>query len=170
MPERHPGAVYGASKGKRPGSKLWYQRRVKYKATWSGGRWDEYVKAHMFGRVLQVCAGGSVVGDVRLDKYETPGMTVRGDMLALPFEDRSFDTVACDPPYGVKNPYRVRLQRELFRVARRRVIWKAPWLLRGRGWVLRKDLLTMIGSHTCASISALAVFDRDGKALFEDDE
>jgi len=68
--------------------------------------------------------------------------------------------VACDPPYALENPRRVHLQRELFRVARSRIIFKAPWIPRGKGWMLRKDLVVLIASHSCLNVAVLSVLDR----------
>lgn len=147
-------------RGKRPGSKLWY-RRVLYAPEWSASKWNEYLLGTAVGTHLQVCCGGSFIGDVRVDvTRKAPAATVIADMLRLPFAGRSFDTVSCDPPYSLANPVRVRLQRELARVARRRIVFKAPWIPRAKGWTLRENLLTLIGSHTCASVAVLSVLDR----------
>ena len=107
-----------------------------------------------------MCCGGSHEGAVRVDlDPAAPGLTVRGDMLRLPFRGESFDTVACDPLYEIGYPKRVSLQRELLRVARRRLIFKAPWVPRGRGWKLQ-DPVMGIFSHTFANVAILAVLDR----------
>ena len=147
---RHPGAVYGASKGSAPGSKHYYR------AVWSASKWDEFVETRATGTVAQVCAGGSFVGQVRIDLLPTPATNVRADMLALPLRDKSFDTVCCDPSYTIGYPDRVRLQRELVRVARQRVLFKAPWLLRGSGWHTTEVVL--LASHTVANVALLSVF------------
>ena len=159
---RHPGKVYGNSKGRAPGSKQYYRK------VYSASRWDEFLRAHSTGSLLQVCTGGSFLGSVRVDKDpEAPAVNVRADMLKLPFLDRSFDTVACDPIYGIDFRSRVLLQRELSRVARQRIIFKAPWIPRAAGWSLQDNLSTAILSHTCANISMLSILDRrpETKAL-----
>lgn len=149
---RHAGKVYGASKGKQPGSKQWYR------PVYSGGKWDQFLLAESVGTLLQVCTGGSAIGDVRVDRDGTvPGVTVVADMLHLPFAACSFDTVACDPMYNLSNPDRIRLQRELARVARKRIIFKAPWIPRASGWLLVGCVLQ--GSHTCANVAVLSVLE-----------
>lgn len=76
------------------------------------------------GLTLHVCCGKSLVGNIRVDRYE-PTADILADYRYLPFRDRSFDTVLCDPPWGKRE--RVDLGvinwlRELSRVARQRII------------------------------------------------
>ena len=157
MSERHPGAVYGASKNKAPGSKQFYR------PTYSGGKWDQFVIGHAVGRILQVCCGGSSIGQVRVDIDATvPGVTVQGSMLALPFRDGAFETVCCDPMYNLGNPERIHLQRELARVATARLLFKAPWIPRASGWELKDTIL--IASHTCANVAVLSRLDKAAAA------
>lgn len=157
---RHEGTVYGGSKGKAPGSKHWYR------SVFSGGKWDQFVLGHAVGSVLQVCCGGSRVGTVRVDiDSSVPGVNVVADMRYLPFRDEAFETVCCDPMYELGNDQRVHLQRELTRVAKARVLFKAPWIMRATGWKLVETVL--MGSHTCANIAVLSRLDRiHGDGLF----
>jgi hypothetical protein len=103
---------------------------------------------------------------VRVDLDPTvPGVTVIADMQRLPFRDEAFETVCCDPMYTLPHPERVYLQRELTRVAARRVLFKAPWLLRATGWDLKETVLLM--SDTCADVAVLSRIDRvHGAGLF----
>lgn len=152
--KRHPGEVRGHSKNKKPGSKHFYRR------VYSGGQWDAYLFTHSVGSLLQVCCGGSYSGQVRVDlDPNAPAVNVIADALKLPLLDQSFDTVACDPIYEMVYPDRVHLQRELTRVARLRVIFKAPWIPRASGWRLQDKSLTLIGSHTCANVALMCVLD-----------
>lgn len=82
-------------------------------------------------------------------------------MSTLPLADASVDTVACDPIYGLGFPERVRLQRELSRVARRRILFKAPWIPRARGFRLSQVFL--LASHTCQNVAVLSVLERRGQ-------
>lgn len=155
---RHAGAVYGASKGKQPGSKH------LYRPTWSGGKWDEFLETRSTGHCLQVCAGGSYFGSVRIDLDGTAhGRNVTGDALHLPFRDGAFETVACDPPYEWDFPRRIWLQRELARVAARRILFKAPWIPRATGWRLVETLL--VASETCANVAVMTQLDLVAKQL-----
>lgn len=151
--KRKAGAVYGHSKGKAPGSKHFYR------PVWSGGKWDEFAHSRSSGSLLQVCCGASREGSVRADlDPEAPAANVRADMLRLPFANDSFDTVACDPPYGIPMPQRVHLQREIVRVARKLVLFKAPWIPRATGWALGETVL--VGTHTCQNVAVLSVLER----------
>lgn len=169
---RHAGSVYGHSKQRRrgqsplfssvsgrPGSKLWYR------PVFSGGSWNQFFLSKSYGRVLQVCCGGSDVGIARVDRDPAAyGANVLADQLSLPFRDRSFDVVGCDPLYELDYPNRVRLQREICRVARTRIVFKAPWIPRATGWRLIETVL--IGSHTCANVAVLSVLDRTEPQYF----
>lgn len=152
-PRRHAGAVYGASKGKAAGSKHYYRR------VWSASRWDEFLDSRSIGSLLQVCTGASRRGAVRVDFLrDAPGVTVVASFSALPFPSGSFDTVAVDPPYQIGHPDRIRLQREAARIARVRILFKAPWLPRASGFHLVETVL--LASHTCANIAVLSVIER----------
>jgi hypothetical protein len=138
----------------------------RYRPAYSGGKWDEFLKAWVVGRHLQVCCGGSKVGEVRVDiDPSVPGVTVVANQKELPFRDDSFDTVSCDPIYTLPLPERIHLQRELFRVAARRVIFKAPWIPRGRAWHLHEPL-TLIAPDTCNNVAVLSVLNKGPEDRF----
>lgn len=152
---RHPGKVYGRSQNKQPGSKQFYRK------TFSASSWDAFLELNAVGSCLQVCCGGSTFG-VGVDIDPTvPGVKVVADMRALPFRDKSFDTVACDPMYNLGNPDRIHLQRELARVGRQRILFKAPWIARATGWSLAETML--LASHTCANVAVLSRLDHSGQ-------
>lgn len=150
--KRAKGEPYGHSKGRQLGSKQFYR------PVWSGGKWDEFVKSRSKGALLQVCCGGSWLGQARVDFLPLEAVNVRADMLRLPFARDSFETVACDPPYDLSFPDRVHLQRELARVTRKRILFKAPWIPRATGWALGETVL--IASHTCQNVAVLSVLER----------
>ena len=100
-----------------------------------------------------------MIGTVRVDSDPTvPGVTVVADMLALPFRGSAFETVAADPMYNLDYPTRVFVQRELGRVAARRVLFKGPWVPRMTGFTLIETLLVL--SDTCANVAVMSVLDR----------
>jgi hypothetical protein len=68
------------------------------------------------------------------------------------------DTIACDPIYNIGFPERVRLQREMARVARHRILFKGPWIPRAHGWRLRQTFL--LASHTCANVAVFSVLEK----------
>lgn len=153
---RHPGAIYGHSNGRAPGQKHFY--RVVYTIT----AWDDFLRLWVTGTLAQVCCGASKIADVRIDiDPKAPGVDVVADMSTLPLADASIDTVACDPIYSLGFPERVRLQRELARVARRRILFKAPWIPRARGFKLIQAFL--LASHTCQNVAVLSVLERRGQ-------
>lgn len=155
---RHPGEVYGASKRRSPGQKHWYR------PVWTFSRWDEFIRTRSVGTVVQVCTGGSSEGNVRVDlDRSAPGVNVVADFRALPLPNDCADTVVCDPPYSIGHPDRIRLQRELTRIARSRLLFKAPWIPRATGWMMTEAVL--LGSHTCANIALLSVLECDRSQL-----
>lgn len=150
---RHSGKVYGHSKGKQPGSKLYYRQ------VYTIPGWDQFITAHRLDPLLQVCAGGSFLGFWRVDHDpKSPSANIRASMYRLPFPSKTFGTVACDPPYELPFPDRVRLQRELARVAIWRIIFKGPWIPRCPGWTLTQTVL--IASHTCQNVAILSILDQ----------
>src|SRR5438132_1672841 len=152
---RHPGQVYGHSNGSRPGQKHFYNRVYSIEA------WDDFLRLFTVGTLAQVCCGASTLGTIRVDiDSAAPGVNVIGDMYALPLGDQAVDTVACDPIYGIGFPERVRLQRELARVSRRRILFKGPWIPRARGFKLKEAFL--LASHTCQNVAVLSVLERIG--------
>lgn len=155
MTTRHAGKVYGHSKGRRPGQKHYYR------PVYSGSCWDEFVAAHTIGTLLQVCCGGSFLGRVRVDRDSAaPAVTVVADQRYLPFASEAFDTIACDPIYGLQYPDRIHLQREIARVARSRILFKAPWIPRAAGWTLREPVMGIL-SHTCANVAIMTALVRN---------
>jgi hypothetical protein len=73
---------------------------------------------------LHVCSGHSQLGDVRLDIDATVRPHVLSDASKLPFPDKSFETVLCDPPYNGQYWWNHAVLSELARVARTRIIFQ----------------------------------------------
>ena len=78
------------------------KKHLKLKPSWV---WDktveEFVKSIMKGHSLNVCAGQSTLGDVKLDLDPADKSIIRGDMIDLPFENCTFDTVIQDPVWKI---------------------------------------------------------------------
>lgn len=76
------------------------KRVHKFKGAW---RWpaevERFIREECEGDVLHVCCGGSDLGDVRVDADSEREPDIVADMTNLPFDDCSFDTVLCDPPW-----------------------------------------------------------------------
>lgn len=74
---------------------------------------------------LHVCCGRSPLGDLRVDNDpdNEPDVLI-DDAARLPFDDESFESVLCDPPYNGKMQWNHDLLSELSRVASRRIIFQ----------------------------------------------
>jgi len=108
------------------------KRVHKFKDAW---RWPEDVERFLRERcespVLHVCCGGSQLGDVRVDADTEREPDVVADMTELPFDDCSFATVLCDPPWKSVDIFdRHGLFYELVRVTELggRIIHNATWV------------------------------------------
>jgi len=82
------------------------------------------IRSLFVGRTLHVCCGHSPVGDIRCDADESVRPDVKCDATSLPFADKAFDTVLCDPPYNGKFRWNHDLLSELSRVAGSRIIFQ----------------------------------------------
>jgi hypothetical protein len=94
--------------------------------------WPEAVEELLAGLLqppsLHVCCGKSKLGDVRFDADPANNPDVVGDAACLPFDDESFGTVLCDPPYNGKFQWNHDLLSELSRVAKHRIVFQ-HWFL-----------------------------------------
>lgn len=95
-----------------------------YRPEWADSeeitRWLE---REMFeGSVLNFPSGTSRVGDVRADVDPSVDPDIVADINAPPFEDDSFDTVYCDPPYSYHAFDKNQFVLNLWDIARDRLI------------------------------------------------
>lgn len=79
------------------------------------------------GQSLHLCCGKSKLGTKRLDLYE-PGVDYQVDAANTGLDDKSFETVLCDPPYNGEMQWNHDLLTELARLASRRIIFQ-HWFL-----------------------------------------
>ena len=89
---------------------------------------ESVIASLLIPRSLHVCCGLSQLGDVRLDINPDVNPDTLHDAVPLPFDDQSFETVFCDPPYNSKFQWNHDLLCELSRVAKRRIIFQ-HWFL-----------------------------------------
>jgi Double zinc ribbon/Methyltransferase domain len=103
--------------------------RLESSWVWNGSVAD-FVRRRIRGRSLNVCAGLSELGDVKVDLDPKDRKAIRGDVSNLPFPDNSFDTVICDPPWRIGYHQRWKPFFELVRVCKvgGRIIHNAYWL------------------------------------------
>ena len=62
---------------------------------------EEFVKDKIKGHSLNICAGESPLGDVKIDLDPKDRSVIKGDMKKLKFKDETFDTVISDPPWKI---------------------------------------------------------------------
>jgi len=88
------------------------RKKLRFVKVWA---WPKDIEALISANIrplsLHVCSGHSKLGDVKLDLYE--GADVKGDMFHLPFRDKIFNTVICDPPWKLPIHLRPKLLFEL---------------------------------------------------------
>lgn len=83
---------------------------------------EKFISTLLIPRSLHVCAGMSQLGDIRVDNH--CDCDVKSNAVSLPFKDRSFESVLCDPPYNGKFRWNHDLLTELSRVAKKRIIFQ----------------------------------------------
>jgi ubiquinone/menaquinone biosynthesis C-methylase UbiE len=91
---------------------------------------EDFVRCKVRGYSLNVCAGMSPIGDVKVDIEPQTGGVIKADMRNLPFEDNTFDTVVSDPPWKIGFYQRMKPFFECVRVCkvRGRIIYNAYWI------------------------------------------
>lgn len=81
---------------------------------------DRWLEGQLIGTSLNVCKGKSTVGDITIDIVRDLSPCIVADLFHLPFPNKSFDTVICDPPFDYYGS--LKWIHELRRVANRRII------------------------------------------------
>ena len=120
----------------------------------------EWVEEHIDGYTLNICAGRSRIGDVKVDMDPRLDPDVVADMNDLPFEHGTFDSVVSDPPWNLDYFDR----REPFYEAVRMLkpggilIYNAPWKPTS-SWVTLEDSFTRVDDDW-AEVSVLWQFRR----------
>lgn len=97
-----------------------------YRADWGDTpdiqRW---LRKEMFvGETLNFPCGASLIGDVRADVDTSHNPDIVADLHNLPFKERSFDTVYCDPPYHFYGGKQYHFVNPLWDLARERIIFQ----------------------------------------------
>jgi hypothetical protein len=71
-----------------------------YEVHWSHPKSvDSWLRTQIIGSSLNVCKGRSNLGDVTIDIVRELEPTLLADLSHLPFENKTFDTIICDPPF-----------------------------------------------------------------------
>lgn len=63
---------------------------------------DRFIRENCTGFTLNVCAGESPIGDVKIDADPQRPEVIPADMNHLPFPEATFDSVIFDPPWKME--------------------------------------------------------------------
>lgn len=88
---------------------------------------ENLIESLLVGRSLHLCSGKSKLGTVRLDLHEE-NADIHEDAAHTSLDDKSFDTVLCDPPYNGEFQWNHDLLTEIARLACQRIIFQ-HWFL-----------------------------------------
>ena len=119
-----------------------------------------FVQDKMRGHSLNVCAGKSPLGDVKIDLDPKDRSVIKADMKNLPFEDETFDTVIQDPPWKIGYYDRWKPFLECVRVCKvgGRIIYNAYWI----PWSKQVELKEVVvrQDSAFANTSVISLFER----------
>lgn len=107
------------------------KQHLKIRESWVwDGTVEDFVREHIKGYSLNVCAGKSQLGDVKLDIDPQDSSILRGTMIDLPFKNCTFDTVIQDPPWKIGYYHRFKPFFECVRVCAvgGHIIYNAYWI------------------------------------------
>ena len=91
---------------------------------------EEFVRERIKGYSLNVCAGLSPLGSIKIDLDPQDKSVIKGDMRKLNFPDNTFDTVIQDPPWKIGFYQRMKPFFECVRVCKVGgiIIYNAYWI------------------------------------------
>lgn len=115
------------------------------------------------GTVLNFPCGASRLGDVRVDIDPSVDPDIRADLRDPPFEDDSFATVYCDPPYSMHAFDKVQWALDLWDIAKRRLILQTTTEVYRFSNSTRRVYLADKKQARCFQV--FQVFDRESEHL-----
>jgi len=139
----------------------WRKGNFKIPSPWI---WDktieEFVKPRVKGYSLNVCAGKSSIGDVKIDLNPQNKSVKKGNMNKLQFGNNTFDTVIEDPPWKIGFYKRMKPFFECVRVCKvgGQIIYNAYWIPTSKQ-VKRKELWLRQDSDW-TNCSVISVFEK----------
>ncbi len=96
-----------------------------YRAEWSWpGFVESWVREQVQGTSLNFPCGNSKIGDIRADIDIRFHPDIICDLDHPPFQERSFDTLICDPPFAKYNKFKWLYR--LMAVARKKILLSSP--------------------------------------------
>jgi hypothetical protein len=118
---------------------------------------QEFVKPLIMGKSLNVCAGKSELGDIKLDLNPIDKSVLKGDMRGLPFENEVFDTVIQDPPWKIGYYERMRPFFECVRVCKVGgiIIYNATWIPESQSTKLIRTYVRQDNSFSNTSVISI---------------
>jgi len=121
---------------------------------------EEFVRSRVKGYSLNVCAGKSSVGDVKIDLNPQDKSVKKGDMNKLEFSDNTFDTVIQDPPWKIGFYKRMKPFFECVRVCKvgGEIIYNAYWIPTSKQAKLKETWIRQDSEWTNCSI--ISVFEK----------
>ena len=122
---------------------------------------SDFVKERVKGYSLNICAGLSKIGDVRVDLDPEDRSVIKGDFKKLKFKDNTFDTVISDPPWKIGYYDRWKPFFESVRVCKvgGTIIYNAYWIPEAENTELVECYVRSDQPFTNASV--LAVFKKN---------
>ena len=132
---------------------------LKESWVWNGTV-EDFVKDKIKGHSLNICAGKSELGDIKIDLDPQNKSVIRGDMVDLPFDNDSFDTVIQDPPWKIGFYHRMKPFFECVRVCKVGgiIIYNAYWIPQSKAVVLKEVIIRQDKAFTNTSI--LSIFEK----------
>ncbi len=121
---------------------------------------EEFVKSRIRGYSINICAGKSPLGDVKIDLDPKNTDVLKGDMRQLPYPDNTFDTVIQDPPWKIGYYQRMKPFFECVRVCKvgGRIIYNAYWIPTSKIVKLKEAWIRQDDPWSNASI--ISVFEK----------
>lgn len=126
--------------------------------------WDkkvnDFVRNKIKGYSLNICAGLSDVGDVKIDLDPKNKDVQMADMNKLPFKDNTFDTVISDPPWKIGFFQRQRPFFEAVRVCKvgGKIIYNCSW--RPTSKIVELEEAIIRTDNLWSSISVIWIFKK----------
>ena len=127
---------------------------------------ETIVKKHLHGYSLNMPCGMSKLGNVKADIDKKVNPDIEVDMFNPPFERSCFDSIYCDPPWGINIMKRRRLAivlTNLLKPVTGTLIFNCNWILMNK--VLRLKEVYFITSDNFGSISAITIYDKPNKEI-----
>lgn len=121
---------------------------------------EDFVKERIKGYSINICAGKSPLGDVKIDLDPQDKSVIRGDMKDLKIKDNKFDTVIQDPPWKIGYYDRWKPFFECVRICKigGQIIYNAYWIPQSEDCELVECYIRQ--DTTFANTSIISVFKK----------